>query len=161
MGGRVVWCIYVPTLRRKMLSEFSVLLPWKWKQQIFPNHWWRFVKLHGFTFKRTVIFVVVLWEPHRPLRFAVHVIFTWHMLLLLLLLLLPLALYPTVGFGPSNNVLPLFPICHQLSPASQSQHLKISLYFLFPSFPGSSPFSRPFQFLTEDLFGHPILLHSR
>ena len=31
---------------------------------------------------------------------------------------------------------------------------------LFPSFPGSSPSSRPFQFLSEVLFGHPILLHS-
>ena len=30
-----------------------------------------------------------------------------------------------------------FPICHQLSPSSHSQHLKISFYFLFPSFPGS------------------------
>ena len=49
-----------------------------------------------------------------------------HILLLLLLLLLPLALQPTVGFGLSNNVLPFFPICHQLSPSSHSQHLKIS-----------------------------------
>ena len=32
------------------------------------------------------------------------------------LLLLPLAIQPTVGFGLSNNVLPFFPICHQLSP---------------------------------------------
>ena len=69
---------------------------------------------------------------------------------------LPFALQPTVGFGLSNNVLPFFPFCHQLSPSSHSQHLKISLYFLFPSFPGSSPSSRPFQFLSEDLFGHPI-----
>ena len=52
-----------------------------------------------------------------------------------------------------------FPICHQLSPSSHSQHLKISFYFLFPSLSGSSP-SRLFQFLSEDLFGHPILLHS-
>ena len=44
----------------------------------------------------------------------------------LLLLLLPLELKPTVGFGLSNNVLPFFPICHQLSPSSHSQHLKIS-----------------------------------
>ena len=51
-------------------------------------------------------------------------------------------------------------IYHQLSPSSHSQHLKISFYFLFPSFPGSSPSSRPFQFLREDLFGHPNLLHS-
>ena len=79
--------------------------------------------------------------------------------LLLLLLLIPLALQPTVGFGLSNNVLPFFPICHQLSTSSHSQHLKISFYFLFPSFPGSSP-SRPFQFWSEDLCGHPILLHS-
>ena len=35
--------------------------------------------------------------------------------------------------------------------------LKISFYFLFPSFPGSSPSSHPFQFLSEDLFGHSIL----
>ena len=55
-------------------------------------------------------------------------------------LLLPLALQPSVGCGLSNNVLPFFPICHQLSPSSHSQHLKISFYFIFPSFPGSSPF---------------------
>ena len=46
-----------------------------------------------------------------------------------------------------------FPICHQLSPSSHSQNLKISFYFLFPSFPGSSPSSRPFQFLSEDFLG--------
>ena len=44
--------------------------------------------------------------------------------LLLLLLFLPSALQPTVGIGLSNNVLPLFPICHQLSPSSHSQHLE-------------------------------------
>ena len=65
-------------------------------------------------------------------------------------LLLPLALQPTVGFGLSNNVLPFFLICHQLSPSTHAQHLKISFYFLFPSFPGSSPSSRPFQFSSED-----------
>ena len=53
-------------------------------------------------------------------------------------LLLPLALQPTAGFGLSKNALPFFPICYQLSPSSHSQHLKISFYFLFPSFPGSS-----------------------
>ena len=78
----------------------------------------------------------------------------------LMMLLLQLALQPTVGFGLSNIVLPFFPICHQLSPSSPSQHLKISFYFLFPSFPGSFPPSRPFQFLSETLFGHPIFLHS-
>ena len=77
-----------------------------------------------------------------------------------LLLLLPLAVQPTVGFGLSNNVLPFLPIYHQLSSSSHSQHLKISFYFLFPSFTGSSPSSRPFQFLSEDLFGLHILLHS-
>ena len=75
-------------------------------------------------------------------------------------LFLPLALQPTVNFGLSNNVFPFFPICHQLSPSSHSLHLKISFYFLCPSFSGSSPSSRPFQFLSEHLFGHPILLHS-
>jgi len=78
----------------------------------------------------------------------------------LLLLLLPLALQPIVGFGLSNNVPPLCPICHQLSPSSHSQHLKISFGFFSPSFPGPSSSFRPFQFLREDLFGHPILLHS-
>ena len=48
------------------------------------------------------------------------------MLLVVLPLLLPLALQPTVGFGLSNNVLPFFPISHQLSPSSHSQHLQIS-----------------------------------
>jgi hypothetical protein len=61
---------------------------------------------------------------------------------------------------PVEYVLPCFPICHQLSPSSYSQNLRISFYFLFPSFPGSSPSPRPFQFLSEDLFGHPILLSS-
>jgi hypothetical protein len=73
------------------------------------------------------------------------------------ILLLPLALQPTVGFGLSNNVPPFPPIYHQLSQSSHSQHLNISLYFLFPSFPWSFPSSRPFQLLSEDLFGHPIL----
>ena len=72
---------------------------------------------------------------------------------LYILLLLPLALQPTVGFGLSNNVLPFSPIRHQLSPSSHSQHLKISFYFLFPFFPGSSPLPHPFQFLSEDLLG--------
>ena len=36
---------------------------------------------------------------------------------------------------------------------SHSQHLKISFYFLFLSFPGSYPFSRPFQFFSEDFLG--------
>ena len=76
------------------------------------------------------------------------------------ILLLPLALQPAVGFGLSNNTSPFFPIYHQLSPSSHSQHLTISSYFFSPSFPGSSSSSRPFQFLSEDLFGHPILLHS-
>jgi len=84
----------------------------------------------------------------------------WVLLLVLLLLLLPLALQPAVGFGLSNNTSPFVPIYHQLSPSSHLQHLKISFHFFSPSFPGSSSSSRPFQFLSEDLFGHPILLHS-
>ena len=81
-------------------------------------------------------------------------------LVAILLLILPLALQLTVGFGLSKNVLPFFfPICHQLSPSSHSQHLKISFYFLFPSFAGSSLSFRLFQFLSEDLFVYPILLH--
>ena len=56
----------------------------------------------------------------------------WSVLHLLLLLLLPLALQPTVGL--SNNVLPFFSICHQLSPSSHSQHLKISFTSSFHLF---------------------------
>jgi hypothetical protein len=76
-----------------------------------------------------------------------------------LTLLLPLALHPAVGFGLSNNTSPFVPIYHQFSPSSHSQHLKISFHSFYPSFPESSSSSRPFQFLSEDLFGHPILLH--
>jgi len=72
---------------------------------------------------------------------------------------LPLALQPALGFGLSKNTSPFFPIYHQLSPSSHSQHFKISFYFFSPSFPRSSSSSCPFQFLSEDLFGHPILLH--
>jgi len=78
----------------------------------------------------------------------------------LALLLLPLALEPVVGFGLPNNTSPFVPIYHQLSPSSHTQHLKISFHFFSLSFPGSSSSSRPFQFLSEDFFGHPILLHS-
>ena len=74
-----------------------------------------------------------------------------------LVLLVPLALQPAVGFGLSNICPYLSPT---LSPSSHSQHLKISFHFFSPSFPGSSSSSRPFQFLSEVLFGHPILLHS-
>ena len=45
---------------------------------------------------------------------------------------------------------------HLLTPST----LRSLSYFLFPSSPGSSLSSRPFQFLSEDLFGHPILRHS-
>ena len=41
-----------------------------------------------------------------------------------------------------------------------SHHLRISFYFFSLSFPGSSPLSRPLQFLSENLSEHPILLHS-
>jgi hypothetical protein len=51
-----------------------------------------------------------------------------------IVLLLPLALQPTVGFGLSNNVLPFFPICHQLSQSIQfflcSTFVTILFFFL-------------------------------
>ena len=98
---------------------------------------------------------------HRAKQEEKHVLYNSKELLLQAkLLLLPLAIQPTVSFGLSKNTLPFFLAYHQLSPMSHSQHLKISFYFPFPSFPGSSPLSRPFQFLGEYLFGHPILLHS-
>ena len=62
-----------------------------------------------------------------------------------------LILYPFIHFTISSPLL--------ISSREDSQHFKISFYFLFPSFPESSPSSRPFQLLSEDLFGHPILLH--
>jgi hypothetical protein len=79
---------------------------------------------------------------------------------IILLLLLPLALQPAVGFGLSKNTSPFFPIHHQLSPSSHSQQLKTSFCFFSLSFPGSSSACQPFQFSSENLFGHPILLHS-
>ena len=97
-----------------------------------------------------------VWSPQQQERYMGS-----DLLLLFLLILLPLALQPAVGFGLSNNTSPFVPICHQLSTSSHSHHLKISFYFFSPTFPGSSPSSRPFQFLSEDLFGHPILLHCR
>jgi hypothetical protein len=78
----------------------------------------------------------------------------------IILLLLPLALQSAVGFGLSKNIPPFCPICHQLCPFSHSHQFKISFYFFSPSFTGSSSSSRPFHFLSEDLFGHPIFLHS-
>jgi len=84
----------------------------------------------------------------------------WNKTFLAYLLLLHLALQPAVGFGLSNNTSPFVPIYHHLSPSSHVQHLKISFHFFSSSFPGSSSSSRPFQFLSEDLLGHPILLHS-
>ena len=124
----------------------------------------QFVQLHTHRQETLVfrlsIFVVDLVFSFKILENIMTTMGKCLLLLLLLLLLLPLALQPPVGFGLSNNVLPFFPICHQLSPSSHSRHLKISLYFLFRSFLGSSPSSRSFKFLSEDLFGHPILLHS-
>ena len=49
-----------------------------------------------------------------------------------------LPLQPTGGFGLSNNVLPFFPICHQLSPSSHFQHLRslsTSSFHLFLGLP--------------------------
>ena len=55
------------------------------------------------------------------------------------------------GLWPDEQCPSIFPIYHQLSP-SRSEHLHISLHFLFPSFPGSSPSSHAFQFLGENFF---------
>ena len=57
------------------------------------------------------------------------------------------------GLWPVEQCPPIFSLSAiKLSPSSHSQHLKISFYFLFPSFLGSSPSSRPFQFLSEDFW---------
>ena len=80
--------------------------------------------------------------------------------IIIIIIIIPLALQPAVRFGLSNNVRPFFSTHHQLSPSSHSQLLKISFYFLFPSFPGSTPSPRPFHFFNEYFFGHPNLLHS-
>ena len=64
------------------------------------------------------------------------------------------------GFWPVEQYLSICP-CLSPNPSTfHSQHLKIFFHFFSPSFPGSSSSSRPFRFLSEDLFGHPILLHS-
>ena len=65
------------------------------------------------------------------------------------------------GLWSVGQYLPIFPyLSPTLSPSSYSQRLKISFYFFSPSFPGFSSSYRLFQFLSEYLFGHPILLHS-
>jgi hypothetical protein len=54
---------------------------------------------------------------------------------------------------------------HFFLPATNSLHLLTPTTRRSPLLPlsifsWSSPSSRPFQFLSADLFGHPILLHS-
>ena len=90
---------------------------------------------------------------------VLNLLYFYIIIIIIIIIFIPLALQPTVGFGLSNNVLPFFPICHQLSPPSHSQHLKISFYFLFPSFAGSSPSSRPFQFLKHYTIAYRIPPH--
>ena len=63
----------------------------------------------------------IAWSYPSSLLQQLHLV-KWILLTALLLL------QPTVGFGLSNNVLPFFSICHQLSPSSYSQHLKISFH---------------------------------
>ena len=69
------------------------------------------------------------------------------------------------GLWPVEQCPSIFPICHQLSPSSHSQHLKISFYLLFPSFPGSSPSSRheptKSQLLTAHLWSFYFTYPSR
>jgi len=77
------------------------------------------------------------WSPH----FFFFFFFPWHY-------------SPLWALACRTMSFHFFPICHQFSPSSHSQHLKISFCFLFPSFTGSSsPSSLPFQFLSEDRFG--------
>ena len=64
------------------------------------------------------------------------------------------------GLWPVEQYLSIFPIYHKLFPSSHFQHLKISFHFFSSFFHWSSSSSRSFQFLSEHLFGHPILLHS-
>jgi hypothetical protein len=93
--------------------------------------------------------------------------YLWNCSLQRLILLLQLALQPAVGFGLSNNIPPFFPICHQLSPSPHSYHLKIPFYLFFPSFPGSSPSSRPFKtnahpnYTHTQIYGTHIHIHGR
>ena len=81
-----------------------------------------------------------------------------HLLLLLLFLFLPVPLLPSlaqepaVGYGLSNNILPSLSTHRQLSPSSHSQHFKISFYFLYPSFPGSSPWPRTLPVLEWSIY---------
>ena len=79
--------------------------------------------------------------------------------LLLPFLLLPLVPQPVVGFGLSNNVFPFSYLSLTLS--SFSLPALEDLFLLLLSIcPGSSPSSPPPQFLSEDLFRFPIVLHS-
>ena len=80
---------------------------------LFVSFVWLRVATPGLT---TDFCEILYWEIYFPEKFSDKRLF------------LPLALQPAVGFGLSNNVLPFCPICHQLSPSSHSQHLKISFY---------------------------------
>jgi hypothetical protein len=62
------------------------------------------------------------------------------------------------GLWPVEQYLSIFPY---LSPTLSIFSLPAleDLFPLLSIFPGSSSSSRPFQFLSEDLYGHPIFLH--
>jgi hypothetical protein len=42
-------------------------MPWRWKGQIPPKHWYPSTKLCGITFQKTVI-LIPLWESHMSAR---------------------------------------------------------------------------------------------
>ena len=86
--------------------------------------------------------------------------FFFFFLLLLLLLLLHWRCSPLWALACRTIPLHLSLSITNYLRCSHSQHLKISFHFFCQSFPGSSSSSRPFQFLSEDLFGPPVFLHS-
>jgi hypothetical protein len=74
--------------------------------------------------------------------------------------LLPLALQPAVGFGLSNNTSPFFSYLSPTLSIFLLPALEDLFLLLLSVLSRSSSSSRLFQFWSEDLFVHPILLNS-
>jgi hypothetical protein len=56
------WNVFIRVSRKRVIFVFnSEFLPWRWRQYILPELWWRSVELHGVTTQKTLLFRAV--EP--------------------------------------------------------------------------------------------------
>jgi hypothetical protein len=76
------------------------------------------VSIRLFISEAGVWFQPSLWEISDEQRFISQYFGFLFQYYAIFFFFLPLALQPAVGFGLSSNILPFFPICHQLSPSS-------------------------------------------